>query len=964
MKRSGGGKKLSDRQNNGVDRNNKRNSTRDSRLQRKKTFKPTPLRFDGEPKTWQKITAADFDEYHDLSDTDDEVDLGSLQVGTSSYWSQSITPGKYYLRSENGDCDGTTALRSLHERFKSGVLDRIRAEKVAQPGSDPPETPAFHTNCSCSHNANASDSSSDESSSSDCDSPKKTREESADFAKMSFNRKSLAVSNQEIDRKRSHPAGVHPDIGFNEKDQCNDGPLCKCSWSARQKGIRHNKYAGEKELPRCLPTSSNLKKLYHYVLEVKPDPRQYSRQPTTIFVDGFGYEFDGFSVFFHDPLPDIFPQKLINKWTNLFDIHFVSENAPESYTVEGLELFYTYLFEEILEFHDLDRMPSGSTSGCPFYHCMPRFVRKLRGDGKELLPMAAVLEHFTTVNRPFMDDTTAVTFMKDNEAFRNFAQSKRGQLFFHPLKKPCTIRADLIEPYDQLPGNSDYYPLLTHFGVIPAAYAYQRKPEYQKALKQLVKMRHLLQMKEHLNDEDRQGLSDKYAELKRLRSEYKHKRDVDFSISSRGYYETGIYPDVVQHAVLLILATSHVRFHMSLKVFEEQRIHYKFKNRILLERAITHPSYRSNYGTNPDHAKNVLNNCGVRPPKVKAHMSTMPKGLPTRKKGINALMEIMSMQGSKKAEDSPVNHNKRLEFLGDAVVEFITTIHLFFMFPQLEEGGLATYRSSLVQNKQLANLAQKIGLDEFMLYAHGPDLCHEADLRHAMANAFEALMAAIYLDSGINECDRIFAHALYGDDPSALRVWTTLPEHPLKMENPLGDRHFIPKVRSLQLLTEFEENIGIRFRHIRLLAKAFTRRNVGFNNLTLGHNQRLEFLGDTILQLITTIYLYKHFAHHQEGHLSLLRTCLVSNKTQSVICDDLCMTKYLVIPQAMQKKSPNEQLRIKDKADLVEAFMGALYVDRGLEYCELFCRVCFFPRLKVAKPIKFNVFTAQFSISF
>lgn len=72
-------------------------------------------------------------------------------------------------------------------------------------------------------------------------------------------------------------------------------------------------------------------------------------------------------------------------------------------------------------------------------------------------------------------------------------------------------------------------------------------------------------------------------------------------------------------------------------------------------------------------------------------------------------MEIMSMQGSKKSEKlSSVHHNERLEFLGDAVVEFITTVHLFFLFPELEEGGLATYRSALVQNKHLALLA-KVG---------------------------------------------------------------------------------------------------------------------------------------------------------------------------------------------------------------------------------------------------------------
>uniref|UniRef100_A0A914RVC0 RNase III domain-containing protein n=1 Tax=Parascaris equorum TaxID=6256 RepID=A0A914RVC0_PAREQ len=102
------------------------------------------------------------------------------------------------------------------------------------------------------------------------------------------------------------------------------------------------------------------------------------------------------------------------------------------------------------------------------------------------------------------------------------------------------------------------------------------------------------------------------------------------------------------------------------------------------------------------------------------------------------------------------------------------------MFTELDEGGLATYRSTMVQNKNLAVLAKKIGLDEFMLYAHGPDLCHESDLRHAMANAFEAMMAAIYLDAGIDECDRIFGNAMFGGNEDLLGAWFELEEHPLK----------------------------------------------------------------------------------------------------------------------------------------------------------------------------------------
>ena len=54
-------------------------------------------------------------------------------------------------------------------------------------------------------------------------------------------------------------------------------------------------------------------------------------------------------------------------------------------------------------------------------------------------------------------------------------------------------------------------------------------------------------------------------------------------------------------------------------------------------------------------------------------------------------------------------------------------------------------------------MAETIGLDNFMLYAHGSDLCHDAELKHAMANCFEALMGAIFLDGGIDVADRIFA---------------------------------------------------------------------------------------------------------------------------------------------------------------------------------------------------------------
>ena len=116
---------------------------------------------------------------------------------------------------------------------------------------------------------------------------------------------------------------------------------------------------------------------------------------------------------------------------------------------------------------------------------------------------------------------------------------------------------------------------------------------------------------------------------------------------------------------------------------------YTFKNRGLLQLAMTHPSYKENYGTNPDHSRNTLSNCGIRQPEYgdrRVHSAS------NRKRGINMLINIMSRFGKEAETESKIAHNERLEFLGDAVVEFITSVHLFHMFPDLEEGGLATYR--------------------------------------------------------------------------------------------------------------------------------------------------------------------------------------------------------------------------------------------------------------------------------
>ena len=109
--------------------------------------------------------------------------------------------------------------------------------------------------------------------------------------------------------------------------------------------------------------------------------------------------------------------------------------------------------------------------------------------------------------------------------------------------------------------------------------------------------------------------------------------------------------DIVQHALLLPVFVNHLRFHCSLCHLEES-MNYKFRNRHLLQLALTHPSYKENYGTVPDHARNAISNCGIRRPEYgdkRIHTMT------SRKRGINMLINIMSRFGKDKETESKVS---------------------------------------------------------------------------------------------------------------------------------------------------------------------------------------------------------------------------------------------------------------------------------------------------------------------
>uniref|UniRef100_A0A914Y011 Uncharacterized protein n=1 Tax=Panagrolaimus superbus TaxID=310955 RepID=A0A914Y011_9BILA len=420
-------------------------------------------------------------------------------------------------------------------------------------------------------------------------------------------------------------------------------------------------------------------------------------------------------------------------------------------------------------------------------------------------------------------------------------------------------------------------------------------------------------------------------------------RSIRIPFSASGFFHTGLFPDITIHALICLASISQIRYRLSLCHFEESILGFALKNPILLELAFMHPSYKASFGTNPSHCRTTIANCGF------FDFSAKSKKI-ARRRGFETLMDAMNLLLSDFSNETRKNFlfdNERLEFLGDAVIGFVVTVRLFYLFPYSNEGFFASCRSCLVRNETFAYFASWLGLEDYLLVCHVADSSNQMDINHALANSFEALMGAIYLDAGITLVDQVFSDIISKadiDNAEFFGIWTNPPDYILKNDFPFGDRHIIDSYPYLQELATFEESIGIYFHHIRILARAFTKRGKGDNFLTEGDNQTLEFLGDSVLQLMATTQLYRMFPYHNEGNLSILRSCLVSNNTQSLICDDLGLEKFLLNPDAETTESVGD-IR-KDKADLLEALIGAIFIDAGFDICQAFCDVCYFPRLK------------------
>ena len=136
-------------------------------------------------------------------------------------------------------------------------------------------------------------------------------------------------------------------------------------------------------------------------------------------------------------------------------------------------------------------------------------------------------------------------------------------------------------------------------------------------------------------------------------------------------------------------------------------------------------------------------------------------------------------------------------------------------------------------------------------------------------------------------------------------------------------------------MTPLEERIGYKFRNSLLLAEALTHPSLGHESQHYHFDyQRLEFLGDAVLQLVVTEYLFSYFQVEAEGQLTKLRSRLVSRDALKTHAAALDLGRYILMGRGEETSGGRE--RTSTLADAFEALIGALYLDGGLDVAKNF----------------------------
>ncbi len=132
-----------------------------------------------------------------------------------------------------------------------------------------------------------------------------------------------------------------------------------------------------------------------------------------------------------------------------------------------------------------------------------------------------------------------------------------------------------------------------------------------------------------------------------------------------------------------------------------------------------------------------------------------------------------------------------------------------------------------------------------------------------------------------------------------------------------------------KIIREIEEKLGYHFQNKKLLVQAFTHRSFVNTQADAVHNERLEFLGDSVLGFVVAEDLYRRFPEEAEGSLSKMKAYMVHSDVLATITENSELHRFLLVEKSGRKEKEIRNNR-KLKENLLEAIIGAIYLDGGI----------------------------------
>ncbi|KAH9063782.1 hypothetical protein EDB83DRAFT_2519936 [Lactarius deliciosus] len=309
-------------------------------------------------------------------------------------------------------------------------------------------------------------------------------------------------------------------------------------------------------------------------------------------------------------------------------------------------------------------------------------------------------------------------------------------------------------------------------------------------------------------------------------------------------------------------------------------------------------------------------------------------------------------------------NNQRLETLGDSVLKLCTSTHLYNRFPHCHEGQLDHLRRRCISNRTLLVRAKAIDLERYLsmegqnvrawptVVADGSPTLEDPTrsdrtvkqrmARRSLQDCMEAITGAGYLCGGIPmalQVGRALGLNFGGPVPWHMRY--VPPPHP----QPAATRY-----------SELQDSLGYEFQHEELLQEALTHPSFWFGRKSY---QRLEFLGDAVIDLVVMTYLFKKYPHANSGQLSSLRSRVVCGPVLAFIAVQVlglhgfllagnlelitAVDKYIPILQAISSRDIVLHSWAHDPpkvlSDIFESLVAAILIDSGYNYDKTVCIV-------------------------